>query len=363
MHHIEMRIPSSNKESDVIAMATITSVLFARHVRGEPTAQLLFFKDGTVRKSGRGLAFWFLPLGASLSEVPLDDRELPFLFHARSSDFQEVIVQGVVTYRIIAPDVLAQRVDFAIDTRTGQHLKNPLDKLAAFVTERAQELSAGDIARSPLRNVLDEGIERVRTAIHNGLTEDDGLSAMGLEVVSIRVSSIKPTADMERALQMPAREVIQQQADEATFGRRALAVEKERAIAENELLNKIELARQRQHLIEQEGQNDRRRATEKAEAQRIESDAAALRKRLEANAEAEAISAVENAKVIAERDRISIYRDLPAVALFGLAARELAANLPNIQHLSLSPDSFAPMLSRLMSAGADRLEGGEKEAS
>lgn len=343
-------------------MATISSLLFIRHVRGEPTAHLLFFKNGRARASGRGLAFWFSPLGASLAEVPLDDRELPFLFHARAADFQDVTVQGVITYRVVAPDVLAQRVDFAICTRTGAHVRQPLDKLAAIVTERAQELSVGDIARSPLRAVLDEGIERVRAAIHSGLASDDGLSSMGIEIVSTRVSSIKPTAEMERALQMPAREAIQQQADEATFARRALAVEKERAIAENELSNKIELAKKREQLIEQEGQNDRRRATEKAEAERIEADAAAARKRTGAAAEAESIHAIEDAKVGAERDRMGIYRDLPPAALLGLAARELAGNLPSIQHLSLAPDTIGPMLTRLMHAGADRLEGGEKEA-
>jgi regulator of protease activity HflC (stomatin/prohibitin superfamily) len=343
-------------------MATISSLVFWRHVRGEPTAHLVFFKDGRVRKSGRGLSFWFSPLGASLAEVPLDDRELPFLFHAFSSDFQEVTVQGVITYRVVAPEVLAQRVDFAVDTRTGVLLRQPLDKLAAIVTERAQELSAGDIARSPLRAALDAGIERIREAIHAGLAADDGLSAMGLEIVSTRVSSIKPTAEMERALQMPAREAIQQQADEATFSRRALAVEKERAIASNELSNKIELARQKQALIEQEGQNQRRSATEKAEAQRIEADAAALRKRTESTAEADSIRAIEDAKVTAERDRMAIYRDLPSAALLGLAARDLAGNLPPIQHLSLGPDTLGPMLTRLLHAGADRLEGGSKEA-
>lgn len=59
---------------------------------------------------------------------------------------------------------------------------------------------------------------------------------------------------------------------------------------------------------------------------------------------------------------LKIYRDLPPAALLGLAARELAGNLPSIQHLSLAPDTIGPMLTRLMHAGADRLEGGEKEA-
>ena len=47
-------------------------------------------------------------------------------------------------------------------------------------------------------------------------------------------------------------------------------MKKERAIAENELQNKIELSRQEQSLIEQRDQNERRRASEEAEATRIE---------------------------------------------------------------------------------------------
>ena len=99
-------------------MASISSFLFLRHVRSEPTAYLSFFKDGKLRRGGRGLSFWFYPLGSSLVEVPLDDRELPFLFHGSSADFQEVTVQGVITYRVTAPDVLAERVDFTLEERT-----------------------------------------------------------------------------------------------------------------------------------------------------------------------------------------------------------------------------------------------------
>ena len=53
---------------------------------------------------------------------------------------------------------------------------------------------------------------------------------------------MRPEPDVERALQTPARELVQQEADRATFERRALAVDSERAIAENELANQIELA-------------------------------------------------------------------------------------------------------------------------
>ena len=72
-----------------------------------------------LRHAGTGLSFWFRPLSAVLSEVPVDDRELPLLFHARTSDFQDVTVQATVTYRITDPAVAATRIDFSIDPDTG----------------------------------------------------------------------------------------------------------------------------------------------------------------------------------------------------------------------------------------------------
>ncbi|HEY1101284.1 MAG TPA: hypothetical protein VGF99_20265, partial [Myxococcota bacterium] len=63
----------SRKERPMIL--DVSRLLFARHLRAEPTSHVLFFKDGALKKSGPGLAFWFMPLGASVSAVPLDDRE------------------------------------------------------------------------------------------------------------------------------------------------------------------------------------------------------------------------------------------------------------------------------------------------
>ena len=59
--------------------------------------------------SGGGVAFWFRPLSAALSEVPVDDRELPLLFHARTQDHQDVTVQATVTYRFADPALAASR--------------------------------------------------------------------------------------------------------------------------------------------------------------------------------------------------------------------------------------------------------------
>jgi len=180
---------------------------------------------------------------------------------------------------------------------------------------------------------------------------------MGLEIVSVRVSGVAPTSDLEKALQTPAREVIQQQADEATFQRRALAVEKERAIQENELQNRIELSKREELLIAQQGQNAKRLAREKAEADAIAAEAQAARQRNETDAKADGIRTVEQARVEAERERMGVYRDLPVPVLMGLAARRLAGKLPRIDHLNVGADMFGSVLADLIQAGTKRLDG------
>jgi regulator of protease activity HflC (stomatin/prohibitin superfamily) len=337
-------------------MAEIRSYWLLRHLRAEPTSWVAFFKDGRRRKSERGLAFWFAPLGASIVEVPLDDRELPFLLAGRSADFQAVHVNGVVTFRVREPEQLAARVDFALDTRTGRYKSEPLDKLAVVVKELAQELAASFVARAPLRALLDQGIDVIRDEIQRGLVAAPSLSALGVEIVATRVASVKPTAEMEKALQMPARERIQQEADEATFARRALAVEKERAIAENELANQIALARREEQLIAQRGQNEKKRVTDDAENKRIEWEAAAQNIKINAEAQAENIRVTEEAQVHAERERMDIYRTLPTATMMALAARELAGKLHTIEHLNLSPDLLGSLLERVLGASARKLE-------
>jgi len=337
-------------------MAEIRSLFLLRHLRSEPTSHVLLFKRGAQKRSARGTSFWFSPLGASIAEVPLEDRELPFLVRARSADFQEVNVNGAVIYRVTDPELLASRFDFSIDTTTGRFRGEPLDQLASVVVDRAHELAGGFLARAPLRELLDQRLEVLRDEIQQGLTTDAGLASLGLAIVATRVTAFKPSAEVERALQMPARERIQQAADEATFARRALAVEKERAIEENELDNRIELARREEELIKRQGHNEKKRVTDSTEARAIEVQASAARVRLEAEAQAEAIRVTEGARVGAERDRMAIYRDLPPAALMGLAARELAGKLESIEHLTLTPDVLGSLIQRVLGAQAQRLE-------
>src|SRR5687767_4093790 len=120
-------------------MADIARYPFVRHLKGTTTSHVQHIRNGTTIRAGVGAALWFRPLSAVLSEVPVDDRELPLLFHARTSDFQDVTVQATVTYRIVDPSVAAGRIDFSIDPETGQWRGTPLEQVAGLLTETAQQ--------------------------------------------------------------------------------------------------------------------------------------------------------------------------------------------------------------------------------
>ncbi|WP_394832671.1 band 7 protein [Pendulispora rubella] len=339
-------------------MAEIRSYPFVRHFRADASSHILYYRSGRLRASGRGLSFWFLPLSSSMAEVPVDQREQAFLFHGRSADFQDVTAQGALTYRIENPEAVAEAVDFTIDLRRGAYLRDPLEKLSSTLANLAQRHAWDYIASTPVRQVLAEGQAQIRERIEQALLGDARLKAMGVAVLSVAVLSVKPTPETERAIEAPVRERILQEADEAAFARRAMAVEKERAIQENELQNRIEIAKRNEALILQEGQNERRKATERTEAARISAEGEAERSRVLGLAQADKLRAIEGAKVALEKERIAVYEQLAPQIVLALAAQEVAGKLEriHIEHLNVSPDLLASMMTSLVGATTRKLE-------
>ncbi|MEV8432958.1 SPFH domain-containing protein [Streptomyces chartreusis] len=350
-------------------MADITRRLGWRHLRGAPTAHIRHHRGTRLLHDGPGLSFWFRALTAAISEVPVDDRELAMTFHARTSDFQDVAVQATVTYRISDPAVAAARLDFSIDPDSGTWRAAPLEQLGTLLTETAQQHALDVLSRTPLSAALVDGVTAVRERIAQGLASEPRLPATGIEVVAVRVVALRPEPEVERALRTPAREQIQQEADRATYERRAVAVERERAIAENELASQIELARREEQLVDQRGTNTRREAEEHAAADAVRAEAEAARTvrladaeaaRTVRLAEAEATRSVRLAKAEAEGARevgearaqaqaawLRVHGDVDVATLNALTGTRLAENLPRIDSVTISPDVLTGLLTRL----------------
>ncbi|MBT8117098.1 MAG: SPFH domain-containing protein, partial [Gammaproteobacteria bacterium] len=374
-------------------------------------------RKGRRVASGKGLAFWFTRLGSGIAEIPTDDRELQFLFHGRSRDFQGITIQGELTYRVVDAERLAERIDFSIDLQHGLHLKQPLEQLATLFTGTAQQHATSYLAAKDVRELVAVNPDELQQALECGFLDNPVFEDMGLQMVSLRIMDIKPTPELEKALQTPTRERIQQDADEATFKRRAMAVDKESEIAENELQNRIDLATREEQLITQEGSNERRRVEETAtaeelaakarfareimeteatvtrenlltesdsqqrairaradsEAQRLAADTSAQNRRVTSVAEAEAIRAEGSAdaerieatglaEAVGIRERMRVYETLPANVVLALAVQEIAGKLTSIEHLNITPDVLQTNLADLFQAGAKKLGGAGGDA-
>lgn len=314
-------------------MATIRNFGFVAQLRSEASSHVIRYRNGRAKQSGRGLVFWFRPETASIAEVPMDDREMTLFVKGRSQDFQTVSVQGTIGWHVVDPERLTERVDFSIALGTGKLQGEPVDKIEARIAGIANQAVLQHLGQAPVRALLDAGPEALRGHLEAVLAGDPALTEIGVAAVTVRLTNLAPSSELERALQTPTFEALQQKADEATFERRALAVEKERAIAENELATKTELARREKRLIAEEAANARDRAAGIAEARQVE-----------AAAEADRIRTVEGAKAEAEQQRIAVYRDLPPAILLGLAAQQLAGKLETIEHVNVTPDLLAAVL-------------------
>lgn len=314
-------------------MAVLTNFSMIARLRADASHHVLRYRNGRLRQSGRGLVFWFRPDVASIAEIPMDDREMTLFVKGRSADFQDVVIQGALGWRVAEPEKLAERIDFTLDLRNGRLARQPIEQIEARLAGLISQAALDYLAASPVRALLDAGIEPLRQRIEQSLSHEPALAELGLAIVAVRLNNLSPSSELERALQTPTFEALQQKADEAMFERRALAVDKERAIAENELANKVELARREKQLIAEEANNARDRAAGLAEAAKVQADADANRIRI-----------VEAAKAEAEQAHIAVYRDLPAGVLMGLAARELAGKLDTIEHLNVTPDILAAVM-------------------
>lgn len=340
-------------------MATIKHYPWVRQFLGSASEYVVHLRNGRVQHEGVGQAFWFRPDVSVLSEVPATDQELPVLFHAITRDQQDVSVQASVTYRFGDPVVASQRLDFGIFPvpARGQEASGR-QQVGAIVGQLAQSLTVDLIATLDLAEALESGIGRVRTAL-GALGEDARLSATGIEVLGVRVLAVRPEGDVEKALRTPVRERLQSEADRATYERRAVAVERERKIAENELASQIELASRRERLVAQEGANQRREAEEAAAAALVSARSDAERREIAAAAEAGSVRQLGEAAAAKEAALMAVYANVGRDVLTALALRDAASHLPNVGAVTVTPD----LLSGLATALTGRADGPTSDAA
>lgn len=283
------------------------------YFKGTPEYHVIRYRNGQIRQHGRGISFWYPTLGTTIALVPVTALDNPFIFTETTSNFQDLAIQGSVAFRIVDAVKASANYDFSTRSRGSAAFGDGRQKIAERLVLAIQGHARAAISRMTLAEALAEAT-RLGDLLTVELGKDTIVASAGLTIESVHISSVRPQPEIQQALQTEYRESLQRQADEAIYGRRAHALEKERAIKESEMATEIELAERRKTLIDTEARNKLKLAEAAVKAQELE---------------------------------LAIYADVPANVVTALALKSWAEKGGSIGNLSITPDMLTSALAQL----------------
>lgn len=324
-----------------------------KFIKFQPTDYVLQYKNGKLVRSGAGLAFFYFTLTSSLVRIPIGSVDVPFIFAEVTADFQEITIQGQITYRICEPNKLSQLMNFTLSSDGKAYSSDDPQKLSQRLINNAQVLTRTLLKAMPLRNVL-TGSDALVKSLNSQLQQINAINSLGIEILDVSITAIKPTPEMTRALEAEAREQILLLADEAVYSRRNAAVEQERIIKENELNTDIAVEQKKRQI--RETQMEAQKAIQQKERELKEAEMATkvvleqqnselvllASKNTRLKADDKAYSAATMLRAFADSDPKTIQAlansGMNANQLIAYAFKELAEGAERIGQLNISPD-------------------------
>ena len=305
-----------------------------------PTDYVIHFRQGKIRREGRGLSFFYWKPTSSIVSIPVGSSDLPFVFQLLTADFQTVTVQGQLTYRVVEPQKLADLLNFTISA-AGHYVSADPQKLDQRLVNEAQSAAATEVARQSLRDAM-RGAVTIESAIMAGLQASHSVTMLGVQPVRVSIVAVTPTPEMGRALEADARERLQQEADMAIYARRNNAVAEERKIRESELNTEIAVEEKKRQIRETQTQADI--AIE--ERRKTLVDLQADNERKSAETKAYALDAMLKPIAAVEWEKLAILGGAGSDARITIAHafRQLAANAERIGSLNITPDLLQSLL-------------------
>jgi uncharacterized membrane protein YhiD involved in acid resistance len=216
--------------------------------RFRPTEHVIHYRNGKIKREGRGLSFFYWKPTSSIVAVPISSSDLPFIFNETTLDFQTIAIQGQITYRIVDPRKVAELLDLTVSSN-GDYLKKDHEKIGQRLINEARAATSTFVAGLSLKEAL-RSADSIAGAIAAGLAASASVLALGIQPLAIAVVAVSPTPEMSRALEAEAREGLQQEADMAVYARRNNAVAEERKIKESELNTEIAVEEKKRQIRE-----------------------------------------------------------------------------------------------------------------
>jgi len=285
--------------------------MLINYYKGEPNTYVLRHRNGQLVQHGVGINFYYLPLTTSISTVPLASQESQFIFNETTVNFQEVSIQGSLTYRLSDPIELAKRLDFTVHPKTHAHKSEDPLQLVQRVVNSVQAHTRSEVSQRSLEQALSE-VKDLASVVFEKVANATELKSLGIVLEGLHFTAVKATPEMQKALEADYRESLHKRADQAIYDRRKSAVDEERKIRESEMNTEVELENRRKDLVDKQARNSL--ALAKAEAR-------------------------------ADELRLAPYGELPPQALVGLALKEWAGNAGTIDNLTITPDLLSKVVS------------------
>jgi acetyl/propionyl-CoA carboxylase alpha subunit len=324
-----------------------------RFAKFEPTMYVFKYKKGKLHAQGEGLAFYYYAPRTTMVAVPIGSLDAAFIFAETSADFQEITIQGQLTYRVSDPVKTAKMLNYTVDSSSLTYISEDPAKLSERLINLAQIAAKGEVKNLSLKEAIVSS-DRVAQGVFKSMTGDRMVEDLGVRMLSVSIAAIKPNPETAKALEAETREEILKESDEAVFRRRNYAVEQERTIRESELNTEIAVenknreiqeTRMETQMLAQQTQLEMREAELKFNIQAEEQNKALVDLRTR-NEKTEA-----DAKAYALREIMKVYREVPAEVLkaltsagidssrlMALAFQGIADRADKIGNLNITPD-------------------------
>ncbi|QVL30567.1 hypothetical protein KIH39_17125 [Telmatocola sphagniphila] len=291
------------------------------YFKGQATDYIFRYKAGRVVGEGNGLSFFYLRYDTQIVAVPTNSQDSNFVFNEVTNNFQEVMIQGQLTYRIVNPKQAATLLNFAIHPEKKNYLTNDPEKLAGRVSNVVQIETRKEIQKRTLEETLRDS-QTIAAEVLQRLRNSKELEPLGLELQSVYFLSARPSPEVAKALEADYRETLLRKADEATYARRAAAVDEERKIKEKELASDRTIEEQRKDLILLQGANAKQEAENRGQALLQEAQYQAK----------------------AAEMQLAIFRELDAKKVLAYALKELGSNAGKVGNLTITSEMLASLL-------------------
>jgi len=336
-------------------------MLGIKFIKVQPTDYVLLYRNGQLVREGVGLAFFYFEPASSIVRIPVASTDVPFIFKEVTSDFQEVTIQGQLTYSVTDPKKLSQLMNFSLAPNGKDYTSDDPQKLSQRLINHAQVLTRSSLKKMSLRQALGSS-DALVNALREGMRQSEETASLGIEILGLSILAIRPTPETSRALEAEVREQILREADDAVYTRRNAAVEQERAIKENELNTEIAVENKKRQI--RETQMDAEKSVQKKARELSEAKMSAKIALEEKNRELVSLAS-ENAKQESDAKAYGISalmgalsktdpKTLQALASVGMdpgqlvasAFKELAENADKIGQLNISPDLLRELMAK-----------------